>query len=481
MKKKLAFLAVPISLFFLYVIIDTGPSLSITKLPTRKEKEIDWKAENQKTVKLLQKLIKAKTIRGNEILAVNILVDFFAKEGIQTRTIPMGGDKNRPILIAILSPQTQTKEKGLIFANHLDVVEANAEEWKVPPFEGKIVDNRIYGRGAIDMKGMAAMEAVAFSLIKRMKIKLKRPLMYLALPDEESGGGGAKFMAINHKEMFKNYQWMINEGGIGTDGVAIPNTKMFNIQYAEKGSLWLKVKANGKSGHGSSPAKNYALSDLIEFLKRVQNMEKGVTITKETESFFYQLGEASKFPNSFFLKRAANFFIKPIISGVIKKNRHLRAMTSNTRSLTGVQTPHSGINVISGEATGTIDMRLLPGVDPMEYFARLKELGKDLSLSMTIVEKATATSSPISSKAFQTLASVVLRNRPEATISPLMSPGLTDSTIFRRIGLECYGLIPGLFNALDIEGMHGKNENISIDNLEMGTKILYEFLEEMNL
>ena len=61
-----------------------------------------------------------------------------------------------------------------------------------------------------------------------------------------------------------------------------------------------------------------------------------------------------------------------------------------------------------------------------------------------------------------------------------MSPGLTDSTIFRRIGLECYGLIPGLFKSLDIEGMHGKDENISIENLKMGTKILYEFLEEMN-
>lgn len=69
---------------------------------------------------------------------------------------------------------------------------------------------------------------------------------------------------------------------------------------------------------------------------------------------------------------------------------------------------------------------------------------------------------------------------PNSTVTPFLSPGKTDNSYLRRVGIKAYGLIPAVLKTEDIDGMHGKNENMTIDNLELGTKILFETLVEMN-
>lgn len=171
--------------------------------------------------------------------------------------------------------------------NHMDVVEAEAAEWKYPPFEGIRIEDRIYGRGAVDMKGLGMMQLHAMLLIKKSGIKLKHKLMFIALADEESRSmHGAQYIVNNYKDLFKGYEFIHNEGGSGTDGVAVKGSKIFNLQYAEKGILWLELEAKGESGHGSTPPVSYAAKNMLEFLLELQTFSKDTIITDITSAFF---------------------------------------------------------------------------------------------------------------------------------------------------------------------------------------------------
>ncbi|MCK6381196.1 MAG: M20/M25/M40 family metallo-hydrolase [Leptospiraceae bacterium] len=482
MTKKISITLISIFLILiLYISFSYEYGISIAKegsYPLPKD-SIDWKLISDTAAKDLQGYIKIRSIRGNEKEACLYLQKILKREGISSKIIEYPGDPLRANLIAELPGELN--EGGVILANHTDVVEANSKEWERDPFSGDIANGRVFGRGAVDMKGMGIMQLHAFIQIKKKNIKLKRKLMFLAMADEETGSKqGAKFLVERHPEIFKGYEYVLNEGGVGTKDVAIPGSKIFNLQYAEKGILWIRVISTGTSGHGSTPPTNYATLDLMKFLFDLQEMETSVTITDETSKFFYQMGEASKFPNSFFLKRAHNPIVKKILAGIIKGNRHLRAMTSNTRSITSLSTEKAGPNVITDKAEAVVDIRLLPGITPENYLEKIQELAKGRNITIEVISKQPPTSSDLNGELFQILSSVAMKNETGAVITPFLSPGATDSHFLRKLGLKCYGLIPAIMTAEDIDGMHGKNESISIQNLQLGMKVIYEMIYGMN-
>jgi acetylornithine deacetylase/succinyl-diaminopimelate desuccinylase-like protein len=444
----------------------------------------DWSSKSSEIVKILQDYLKIPTVRGKENEASIFLQNILKNEGISSTLIPCPGNPERSNLIAELIPESPITKKGIILINHTDVVEANSSEWTQPPFSGALVNDRIYGRGAIDMKGMGIMELMAFIELKRNKFPIQRKIMFLALADEETGGEcGSELLTKNYQALFKDYEFAINEGGVGTKNVVINGSKIFNIQYAEKGVIWLDVKSKGISGHGSTPNKEYASLNLIRFLEEIQSLEKSPTFTPETEKFFYQLGTISDFPNSFLLKRTGNFIVKKLMTNTIQNNRHLSAMTYNTSSITGLKTEsmsQKGYNVIDNEALAKIDFRILPGTNSKDYLTLIENVAKKYNIEIIPSVINDPTSSPISGEMFQVLARIAINNVPDAIITPFLSPGATDSKFFRDIGIKCYGLIPALLESEDIDTMHGKNENISIENLILGTKILFETLSALN-
>lgn len=442
-----------------------------------------WETRRTEATKILSDILKIQSVRNNEISVVKYLESILAKEGIPTKRITHPKFPNRPNLIAELPATLPTTKSGIILANHLDTVEFDAKEWTHPPTSGLVADGRIWGRGAIDMKGMAVMELIAFLELKRSGIGRSRKVMFLCLADEESGSQlGGRYLTKEHKDIFSGYEYAINEGGVATRDIVIPGSTIFNIQYAEKGNIWLRVKAKGLSGHGSTPPNEYAAIKLMRFMNEVREHDTSISITKETKSFFYQLGEISSFPKSFFLKNASNPLIKPLLSGTIRSNRHLTAMTTNTKSVTGLRTSEGdlGENVIAGEAYGKIDIRVLPGVDSLQYIKEIELIAEKYEIEVTVTDENGPDASPIDTDVFSALASVSVSKFEKSTATPFLSPGKTDNSYLRRIGIKSYGLIPAVLKSEDIDTMHGKNENITIDNLELGAKILFETLVELN-
>ena len=465
--------------------LELADAADIHRLDKQTADSIDYDALTKEATVYLQDLIRMRTVRGDEDQASQYIKKVLEKEGIEVRIYPYPGQPSRSNLVAEIVPDTipeEYKDQGIILTGHSDVVEAPPEEWTQPPFSGALVDGKIWGRGAIDMKGHVVMGMMTMLMVKRYNIPLKRKLMLLVLADEESGGDhGARYMAAKHKGVFKGYRYVLNEGGLGTDGVAIEGSKIFNIEWAEKGILWLKLSTSGESGHGARPPSEYALLNMVEFLHAVKEMETDLTIVPEMETFLYQMGTAYSMPASFFMKRNNNPLLRPLILPQLQANRYLVAMSSNTRSFTALHTDEEeGINVIANKAYAKLDIRLLPGVDPDAYLARVQELAHQYGVEIEVVNKMAANSSPMDTEFFKVLGTVSMENVPGSVVTPLITPGGTDNAYLRPLGLDCYGLTPILLTGEELGSTHSSNEYLSLDNLKLGTKVMFETVVGMN-
>ncbi len=195
------------------------------------------KIERQDVLPVLKKLINIKTENppGFTIEAVKYLSDYFNKIGIENR-IQEYGEKRANIIA-----EYGEGEKTIILTGHLDTVPAGDEsKWKFPPFSGTEEDGRIYGRGSTDMKGALAAYVAVMALLKQKNVKLSKKIIFLGTSDEELNMDGSLFA---------------KEKGImeGCEFVVIGEPTELKIGVAEKGTLWIKIKIEGKSAHGSTP------------------------------------------------------------------------------------------------------------------------------------------------------------------------------------------------------------------------------------
>ena len=237
---------------------------------------------------LLSELIRLNTTNppGNETKAANYIAQFLAKEGLRSEII-----ESAPGRGSVITRLKGTGEKpNLLLLSHLDVVAANPKEWTVDPFAGEVKDGYVYGRGAYDMKCMTAIEIMVIKLLKKNNIKLKGDVVLAATADEEQGGEeGAGYLLRNHKEKVW-CPYVINEGG----GLAFPSKKgyVFPVQTAEKGILWLRIKAKGTPGHGSTPnMADNAVMRMNKVIDKLANYKPPTIYVPTLKEFLAEMGE----------------------------------------------------------------------------------------------------------------------------------------------------------------------------------------------
>src|SRR5208283_2985800 len=195
----------------------------------------------REVTELLRTLIRINTTNppGNETASANYIAQYLGKEGFKTEVIESTSGRG-----SVVTRLKGTGEKpSLLLLSHLDVVAANAQEWSIDPFAGEVKDGYVYGRGAYDMKSMTAIEIMVMKLLDKNHVLLKGDVVLAGTADEEQGGEeGAGYLLRNYKEKVL-CPYVINEGG----GLAFPskNGYVFPVQTAEKGILWLKIKAKG--------------------------------------------------------------------------------------------------------------------------------------------------------------------------------------------------------------------------------------------
>ncbi len=429
---------------------------------TTRPPEIDWDEVTDEATDLLSRYITIDTSNppGNEEAAALFLADILRREGLEAQIYQAA--PGRANLSARLAGDGS--KRPFVLLNHTDVVPAEPAFWQEPPFSGTVRDGVIWGRGALDMKGMAVMELLTVLLLKRHGIPLKRDVVFLALADEEAGGDvGVDWMDQHHPEVM-DAEYVLNEGGGGSTELLGVRHPIFNCSVSEKGPLWLKLKAEGTPGHGSVPIDDNSLERLVRALYRVQGWQRPITVLPEMELYLQGLhdsGVLPEIPGGDALAQIAA--ITPVV----------RAVLTNTVSVTTCAAGYKH-NVIPAVSEATLDCRLLPGQSAKEFVEELKRVIDDPKVEVAEVYRSETVASPVQTELFDIIRQVVGEMMEEAPVLPYIAAGFTDSRIFRQRGVTAYGLIPALLEPSDVASIHGHNEFISIDNLRLGTQIVFE-------
>ena len=172
-------------------------------------------------------------------------------------------------------------------------VPAELEAWpkETGPLSGAVDANGdIWGRGALDMKGMGVVEAMTLVWLKRANVPLNRDVILLAVGDEEVDNLGMKHLVENHWSRLDCAE-LVNEGGLGVKNLLFEGQTVFAVSVAEKGALWLRMKASGEAGHGSTPVPQRAPTRLIEAMKAISGRQPAPQIHAALYELLRRIGE----------------------------------------------------------------------------------------------------------------------------------------------------------------------------------------------
>ena len=423
---------------------------------------------------LLQNLIRFDTTNppGNETECVFYINELLTGAGYKTKLFYK--DSNRPNLIASLKGKDTAAP--LLLYGHVDVVTTSGQEWTHPPFEGKITDGYVWGRGALDMKGGIAMMLAAFLRAKAEGLTPAGDVVLAILSDEEAGGAcGAKYLVENHADEFEGIQYAIGE--FGAFVLHMGHKRFYPIQVAEKQLCWLKATVQGPGGHGSLPMRGGAMAKLAQLLRLLDRHRLPVHITPTIRQTLTGMVSNLPFPTSLILRQLLRPRLTDNLLNLLgEKGRIFDPLLHNTVNATIVRGGDQ-INVVPSEIVLEMDGRLLPGYSPGDMIAELREIIGD-EVKLEVVWHEPGPSEP-NMGLFNTLSGILREIDPEGVPLPLLLSGVTDARFFSQLGVQTYGFLPmnlpADFNFA--QAIHAADERIPVDSVRFGSDAIYKLLQ----
>ena len=436
---------------------------------------VAWDDVRQQATDFLSRYIQIDTSNppGNEAAAARMISETLAAEGIASELYaPAPGRSN--LVARLRAPDPLARP--LLLLHHMDVVPANPGTWRAPPFDGEVREGHVWGRGAIDDKGLGTIHLIAFLLLARSGVRLGRDVILMAVADEEEGGGlGARWMVNNHWDDIEcEYVW--DEGGAGSRGI-IGDNPVFSVSVWEKRSMVLRLTARGPGGHGAM-AVGTPVDRLVSALHALQGYRADARLNDVTREFFRRIAAMRPFPVSWLMRSAGHSAVWPLVRARVGRIPVVNAMVRDT-VVTTILDAGSKANVSPETAMATANARLLPDTDPETFLESIRNLvGESIDVEVEAVTEASPPS-PADSELFEAIERAVAAEVPGAVVTPIQTPVITDSRFFRLKGAKAYGLIPAILTTDELNTIHGVDERISIDNLVRGIKITLDAITRL--
>ncbi|MFN2484410.1 MAG: M20/M25/M40 family metallo-hydrolase [Candidatus Limnocylindria bacterium] len=447
----------------------------------------DWSAATEECVGFLRDLIRIPSVNppgdpdlaagrdstGGEAAAARYCAEVLDAAGIETDVVEVAPGRGS-CFARLRATERATRAtrpehaRPLVLLSHLDVVPVEAERWSRDPFGGEIVDGVIWGRGAVDMKDMVAMELSVMLALRRDAVPLRRDVVFAALADEEAGGLYGALHFVNHRpELFASAAGYasaaLNE--VGGYSMTLGGRRVYTIQVAEKGIAWTRLRATGTPGHGSMPARDNAAVTLARAVARIAAAPRPARVVPVVAEFLRRTGlePAAEDPGA----------LERLVDDEVTR-RSIDAMLRDTVS-PNVLRAGTKVNVLPGLAEAEVDVRTLPGTDPATVLEEIRELaGSGVSVESVITMPPVEW--PADAPIVDLMHEALVRADPDGIPVPMMITPGTDAKALARLGIPTYGfaplrLEPGVpFLSL----FHAHDERVPLSALAFGLPVLHD-------
>lgn len=453
-----------------------------------------WGTAHERLVDSLGALIRIRSINqpdppGAELEAARWIAGALEDAGLRPEVFePFSG---RGSVVARLRGDG-TGGEPLLLLSHLDVVPAPPAGWTHDPFAGDLAEGYLWGRGAVDMKDLTAMELEVVRLLAEEARRagrdpasdpipgLRRDLLFASTADEEAGGSqGIGWLVENHPEHLRA-AGALNESGAVS--LTIGERRLYPIGVAEKGYLVYRISVRGTWGHGSMPRDDNAAVLAARVVAALA--EPGpVRLTPTMRSFFRGAADALGGDVGRMLRGLAGEDPRAgeAALAALCEERHARVARALLRDTISPDVIHAGIkyNVIPGEATIELDCRILPGTsEPQVRASILERLGPELAgtCEIELIISGEPVVAPIDNELYDVLSATVRDHDPAGTPLPFMVPFATDAKHLARLGVPSYGFSPLRMDPAEsyLERFHGVDERVSLAALRWGLPVLYD-------
>ncbi|KJE20747.1 acetylornithine deacetylase/succinyldiaminopimelate desuccinylase-like deacylase [Frankia torreyi] len=413
--------------------------------------------------------------RGTERPAAEYVAGRLADVGYDVTYVESGAP-GRGNVVARLTGADPSRG-ALLLHGHLDVVPADAADWTVHPFSGEVRDGYVWGRGAVDMKGAVAIMLAVARRLRREGVTPPRDLIFAFVADEEAGGWyGARWLVDNRPDLFEGATEAIGEvGGFSvTLGSTTPGStttgedvRAYLVQTAEKGSMWLRLAARGRGGHGSMLHDDNAIAALAAAVARLDAHRFPLVLTDPIRALLTGIADITGAPFDEADPQAAVDRLGPLarlVGAALRDTANVTLFDAGYRS-----------NVVPATARATVDGRFLPGRE--EAFGRelVEVLGpRVLAEWDTLPPVGTSFDGAL----VAAIEAAIEAEDPGARVLPYLLAAGTDAKSFQRLGIRHLGFTPlRLPPELDFSALfHGVDERVPVAALEFGTRVLDRLL-----
>lgn len=427
-------------------------------------------------IELLQRLIRNACVNdgtpesGHEHRSVDTLQEFFGVEGDIFEPAP----GRQSLIYRVEGSEPGAPSLGL--SPHIDVVPVEESGWTQDPFAADIIDGFVYGRGAVDMLNVTAAMAVAARPYITGKMRPRGDLLFVALADEEAGGGLGALPYTEERWDQARVDYMLTE--VAYPPVSYANEQVIPVATGEKGAFWSLLRASGSPGHGSAPyGSDNALRKMVDAVGGIFSEPMPVVITHEWEEFVASLDlddevkEALVDPDR--VDDAIDIFAidDPLFARYAHAVTHLTVSPNVLNA--GVKS-----NVIASQANASVDIRGLPGTDRSfvdSYLFKAMGSARD-EVDIEPIQDFEPTQSPVGNPLWEAIADSVESMEGHRRLLPMMMNVATDARFWRKRGTVAYGV--GLYDdRMDFSEMlalfHGHDERVSVESVQRTTQ-LYE-------
>jgi len=393
----------------------------------------------QQAAHFLSELIQIPTVAGTatESQAASYLLSIANKIGLNSRVVEPQPGKG-----SFIAHIPGKSEECLLLLSHLDVAPVDhPHNWKYPPFSGTIADETIWGRGAIDCKGLVVVWLVILNLLNNLKIPLQRSVLMIAAADEESGGNlGTKWLIENIPECQK-IQCVLNEGG--GYPLVFRHRNFITCQTGEKGQILLRANDSPTKTPLPSSAK---IEDLYP---------------PSTRRMFEEI-----------LPKLVSKRLLP--SGITKL--YLKYLQKDAPyHLDLDQLLYHTVNFERDNQSTNLRICTMPGTNSEELATAIIYDNSLDKLEWTEISKVDATESPLNNQLYNYIQISLSKFFSNHKIIPHITPGYSDSRFFRQLGIPTYGFFPLLPDA-PLTSQHGDNESLPFVTLRKAIEILFDIV-----